>query len=103
MFSPAGQEPALSKRRHSRNSSNGDLACRKDAQGRLFAPPEQRLRSDVMKTKSVPPRVEYVLEAQALKKHKQVAPVALARKLLIAVYALLHDGVGFDEEKFAAR
>jgi hypothetical protein len=29
--------------------------------------------------------------------------VALARKLLIAVYALLHDGVVFEEEKFAAR
>ncbi len=27
--------------------------------------------------------------------------VARARKLLIAVYALLHDGVVFDEEKFA--
>lgn len=37
------------------------------------------------------------------KKHKHVARVALARKLLIAVYALLHDGVEFDEEKFAAR
>jgi len=37
------------------------------------------------------------------KKHKHVARVALARKLLIAVYALLHDGVAFDEEKFAAR
>lgn len=37
------------------------------------------------------------------KKHKHVARVALARKLLIAVYALLHDGVLFDEEKFAAR
>ena len=37
------------------------------------------------------------------KKHKHVARVALARKLLIAVYALLHDGVMFDEEKFAAR
>lgn len=36
------------------------------------------------------------------KKHKQVARVALARKLLIAVYALLHDGLGFEEEKFAA-
>lgn len=36
------------------------------------------------------------------KKHKHVARVALARKLLIAVYALLHDGVVFDEEKFAA-
>jgi transposase len=37
------------------------------------------------------------------RKHKHVARVALARKLLIAVYALLHDGVGFEEAKFAAR
>lgn len=37
------------------------------------------------------------------KKHKHVARVALARKLLIAVYALLHDGVVFAEDKFAAR
>jgi len=37
------------------------------------------------------------------KKHKHVARVALARKLLSAVYALLHDGVEFEEEKFAAR
>ena len=37
------------------------------------------------------------------KKHKHVARVALARKLLIAVYAMLHQGVVFDEEKFAAR
>jgi transposase len=36
------------------------------------------------------------------RKHKHVARVALARKLLSAVYALLHDGVEFDEEKFAA-
>jgi transposase len=37
------------------------------------------------------------------KKHKHVARVAVARKLLIAVYALLHDGRMFDESKFAAR
>ena len=37
------------------------------------------------------------------KKHKHVARVALARKLLTAVYALLKDGVVFEEEKFAAR
>ena len=37
------------------------------------------------------------------KKHKHVARVAVARKLLVAVYALLHDGVRFDEERFAAR
>ncbi len=36
------------------------------------------------------------------KKHEHVARVALARKLLIAVYVLLHDGVVFDEDKFAA-
>jgi transposase len=36
------------------------------------------------------------------KKHKHVARVALARKLLVAVYTLLHDGVRFDEQKFAA-
>ncbi len=36
------------------------------------------------------------------KKHKHVARVARARKLLIAVYALLHHGVVFDEAKFAA-
>jgi transposase len=35
------------------------------------------------------------------KKHKHVARVALARRLLIAVYTLLHDGVQFDEQKFA--
>jgi transposase len=36
------------------------------------------------------------------RKHQHVARVALARKLLCAVYALLHDGVEFAEEKFAA-
>jgi len=35
--------------------------------------------------------------------HEHVARVALARKLLIAVYALLHEGEVFDEAKFAAR
>ena len=41
-------------------------------------------------------------ERRLRKKHKHVARVALARKLLCAVYALLHDGVRFDEQKFAA-
>lgn len=36
------------------------------------------------------------------KKHKHVARVALARKLLTAVYVLLRDGEMFDEDKFAA-
>lgn len=53
-------------------------------------------------TRSSPAAKKYY-ERLLRKKHKHVARVALARKLLIAVYALLHDGVRFDEEKFAAR
>jgi transposase len=49
------------------------------------------------------PSAQRYYERLLRKKHKHVARVALARKLLIAVYALLHDGVLFDEEKFAAR
>jgi transposase len=52
-------------------------------------------------TRSSPAARRYY-ERLLRKKHKHVARVALARKLLIAVYALLHDGVVFDEEKFAA-
>src|ERR1700722_9569501 len=48
------------------------------------------------------PAAKRYYERLSRKKHKHVARVALARKLLIAVYALLHDGVVFDEEKFAA-
>ena len=47
------------------------------------------------------PAAKRYYERLARKKHKHVARVALARKLLIAVYALLHDVV-FEEEKFAA-
>jgi len=36
------------------------------------------------------------------KKHPHVARVALARKLPVAAWALLHDGVVFDESGFAA-
>ena len=46
------------------------------------------------------PAAKRYYERLARKKHKHVARVAL--KLLIAVYALLHDGVVFDEDKFAA-
>jgi transposase len=52
-------------------------------------------------TRSSPAARRYY-ERLLRKKHKHVARVALARKLLTAVYALLHDGVVFDEEKFAA-
>jgi len=48
------------------------------------------------------PAAKRYYERLLRKKHKHVARVALARKLLIAVYALLHDGVVFAEEKFAA-
>lgn len=48
------------------------------------------------------PAAKRYYERLARKKHKHVARVALARKLLIAVYALLRDGVMFDEQKFAA-
>lgn len=47
------------------------------------------------------PAAKRYYERLSRKKHKHVARVALARKLLSAVYALLHDGVGFDEQKFA--
>ena len=53
-------------------------------------------------TRSSPAARRYY-ERLLRKKHKHVARVALARKLLIAVYALLHDGVAFEEAKFAAR
>ncbi|HKC71504.1 MAG TPA: IS110 family transposase, partial [Terriglobales bacterium] len=41
---------------------------------------------------------------QRLRRRKPaaVARVALARKLLVAVWALLHDGVAFEETIFAA-
>jgi transposase len=53
-------------------------------------------------TRSSPAARRYY-ERLLRKKHKHVARVALARKLLIAVYALLHEGEVFEEEKFAAR
>lgn len=52
-------------------------------------------------TRSSPAARRYY-ERLLRKKHKHVARVALARKLLIAVYVLLHDGAVFEEDKFAA-
>ena len=48
------------------------------------------------------PAASKYFERLARRKHKHVARVALARKLLCAVYALLHDGVAFAEDQFAA-
>jgi len=48
------------------------------------------------------PAARTYFERLARRKHRHVARVALARKLLCAVYALLHDGVAFAEDQFAA-
>ena len=52
-------------------------------------------------TRSSPAARRY-FERLLRKKHKHVARVALARKLLCAVFALLHDGEVFAEDRFAA-
>src|SRR4026208_2185744 len=57
----------------------------------------QLLRSDVMKTrKGVPPRVEYVLEAQALKEARDDP-----RWRRSSPEILLHDGVGSKRQDSA--
>jgi transposase len=48
------------------------------------------------------PAARQYFERLARRKHRHVARVALARKLLGAVYALLRHGVCFDEQAFAA-
>lgn len=52
-------------------------------------------------TRTSPGAGKYFLQLRR-RKHPHVARVALARKLLCAVYALLHDGVAFQESVFAA-
>src|SRR5579862_4614560 len=53
------------------------------------------LRSDVMKTKRVPPRVEYVLEAQALKEARDDP-----HRCRSSPEILLHDGAGSKRQDF---
>ena len=48
------------------------------------------------------PGARHYFERLARRKPRKVARIALARKLLGAVYALLRDGVCFDEQVFAA-
>jgi len=48
------------------------------------------------------PAARAYFERLGRRKHRQVARVALARKLLGAIWALLHHGVCFEEEVFAA-
>lgn len=52
-------------------------------------------------TRTSPAARKYFLRLRR-RKHAHVARVALARKLLVAVYAMLHDGVAFEESLFAA-
>lgn len=47
------------------------------------------------------PAVGRYFEGLRRRKHRNVAVVAVARKLLVAVWALLQHGDGFDERKFA--
>jgi transposase len=47
------------------------------------------------------PPIKKWFERLCRRKHKNIAVVAVARKLLIAVWAMLHDGVAFEDEHFA--
>ena len=79
----------------------------KAARGGITRQGSSTLRWILVEAAQVAPRsspaARRYYERLSRKKHPHVARVALARKLLIAVYALLHDGVAFEEDKFAAR
>lgn len=47
------------------------------------------------------PEVQRWAKPLLCKKHKNTVVVAIARKLLVAVWAMLHDGVAYDEAHFA--
>jgi transposase len=47
------------------------------------------------------PEVRAWFERLARRKHKHTAVVAVARKLLVAVWSMLHDGVVYDKSHFA--
>lgn len=47
------------------------------------------------------PEVQRWAKSLLGKKHKNTVVVAIARKLLVAVWAMLHDGVAYDEKHFA--
>jgi transposase len=47
------------------------------------------------------PEVQRWAKPLLRKKHKNTVVVAIARKLLVAVWAMLHDGVAYDEKHFA--
>lgn len=78
----------------------------KAARGRITRQGSPWLRWIMVEAAQVAPRTSqgarnYFLQLRR-RKHAHVARVALARKLLVAVYAMLHDGVAFDETIFAA-
>ena len=47
------------------------------------------------------PEVQRWAKSMLRKKHKNTVVVAVARKLLVAVWAMLRDGVAYDEQHFA--
>ena len=47
------------------------------------------------------PEVQRWAQPRQRRKHKNTVIVAIARKLLVAVWAMLHDGVAYDEKHFA--
>jgi transposase len=49
------------------------------------------------------PEVHAWFARLAQRKHKHTAVVAVARKLLVAVWSMLHDGVVYDESHFALK
>ena len=49
------------------------------------------------------PEVRAWFERLARRKHKHTAVVAVARKLLVAVWSMLHDGEVYDESHFALK
>lgn len=49
------------------------------------------------------PEVQAWFARLARRKHKHTAVVAVARKLLVAVWCMLHDGVVYDESHFALK
>lgn len=49
------------------------------------------------------PEVNAWFQRLVRRKHKHTAVVAVARKLLVAVWSMLHDGVAYDESHFAVK
>jgi len=77
-------------------------AIRDEGAERYSLPDEKRLLVAAGNRRTRGPSTVLCSYAGLVPRVRHVARVALARRLLIAVYVLLHDGVMFDEDKFAA-